>query len=232
MRDKFPSSDPLNNHLIRHETLPSQHEGALRAYYWSIDRVMKLPDGEDAIKGIVTRLLEDHYEVDYVQAKQLLGKSFVDLPLASTFQDDMRQTYEETLLLFPLLELGSFVDESYEPAASAEWYTQVGAAILERTSDAHSDDCIQRGERGCAEGMRCPWRVVADVLTKQAANPNLASIEYMLEPERQIEMVMAKLKAARRDGLNRVDDHDINDIAEFYQALTKTLPSHIADTPL
>ena len=232
MHDRFPPSDPLDNHLIRRETLPSQHEGALRAYYWSIDRVMKLPDGEDAVSGILVGLLEDHYEVDYTQAKQLLDRSLVDLPLASTFHDDdMRQEYQEALLLFPLLELGSFVDESYDPAASIEWYTQVGAAILERTNYAHSDDCVQHNKRGCADNVRCPWRVVADVLTKQAADPNLTSIEYMLEPERQIEMVMAKLTAARRDGLNRVDGHGIDDIVGFYQELTKTLLSHIADTP-
>jgi hypothetical protein len=230
MNDKFPSPDPHNNHSIRHETLPSQHEGALRAYYWSVDRVMQLPDGGDSIEGIVTRLLEDHYEVSDAQAEQLLGESSVDLPLASSFEDeDMQRINKETLLLFPLLELGSFVDESYEPAVSAEWYTQVAAAILERTRDVHSSNCLRYSEAGCADGVRCPWRVVADVLTRQASDPNFASIEYVLEPERQIEMVTAKLVAARADGLEYVHNHDIDDIAGFYQALTKSLHRSTAD---
>lgn len=233
MYDRFPSSDPLNNYFIRHENLPSQHEGALRAYYWSIDRVINLPDGEDAIQGIVMQLLEDHYGVSDVQAVQLLARSSVDLPLASTFHDDeVRQVNKETLLLFPLLEIGSFVDESYDPATSAQWYAQVGAAILERTSDAHSDDCLQRSEEGCPDGVRCPWRVVVDVLTKQATHPDFASIEYIVEPERQIEMVIAKLMAARMGGVSHVDNHDIHDIAEFFQVLTKTVQGPAADESL
>jgi|GEM_PF-3266192 len=233
MYDRFPSSDPLNNYFIRHENLPSQHEGALRAYYWSIDRVMNLSDGGDAIKGIVMQLLEDHYGVSDVQAEQLLARSSADLPLTSTFQnDEVRQVNKETLLLFPLLEIGSFVDESYEPAASVQWYTQVGAAILERTSDTHSDDCLQRREGGCSGDARCPWRVVVDVLTKQATDPDFASIEYTVEPERQIEMVIAKLVAARTGGVSHVDSRDIRDIAEFYQVLTKTVQVPATDEPL
>lgn len=233
MHDKLPSSDPLSNYLIRHETLPSQHEGALRAYYWSIDRVVGLQDGEDSIKGIVTRLIEDHYEVTVTQAEQLVAESLADLPLASAFQDDdVRRVSRETLLLFPLLELGSFVDGSYEPGVSAQWYAKVGAAILERTNDDHSDDCLSYGEKGCNGAVRCPWRVVAGVLTGEALDPHLTSIEYLLEPERQGEMVIAKLIAARMCGLKRVGERNIEDAAGFYRALTNQLQQASTDEPL
>jgi hypothetical protein len=189
-----------------------------------------LPDGGDSFRGVAVRLLEDHYEVSDAQAEQLLEESSVDLPLASAFEDqDTRQVSKETLLLFPLLELGSFVDGSYEPAVSAQWYAQVGSAILERTSDNHSDDCSRYNEKGCSDGARCPWRVVADVLTAQATDPNFESIEYVLEPERQMEMVIAKLVAARMGGLKYAGKHDINDIASFYQTMTKTLQVPAAD---
>lgn len=168
-----------------------------------------------------------------ILAEQLLVESSIDLPLASTFQDDdMRRVSKETLLLFPLLEFRSFVDGSYEPAISAQWYAQVGAAILERTSDDHSDDCLRHSDEGCADGARCPWRVVADVLTGEATDPNFASIEYVLEPERQVEMVMAKLIAARMGGLGYAGKHNISDIAGFYQVLTKALQGPAMDGSL
>lgn len=220
MSEKIQLPQTRHNHLALYNQLPKQHERALRDYYQALDRTIDTSGGEEFMADILTTLLQEYHGIGEDQAQQLLEESRAPLPIEATLHDeDMHRQGKEMLLLFPLLELSNEVSQTYEPAAAEEWYEQVAAAILERTSDSHTADCTPHSMRpyhaSCQHSTGCPRRIVANVLTRQAKEPDFSSLEYTLDPRHQIAMTLSKLNAACTLGLATTSTRD------FYETVVQ-----------
>jgi hypothetical protein len=205
-RIRPPRAD--NNHLTPSKERLSQSEKALHNYYHLLDKQIDSPDGYELVNSALLCLLARHYNISIEAAEQHLKETTIPLPLKETLQDeDFHRAGKEMLLVFPLLEFGDYIDDKYTPADAKDWYTQVSAAILERTQDIHDETCTGRDPDNslptgaCEHSTHCPRRIVAAALTHHAIHPDFHSFAYELDPERTMEITLAKVDAACLNGL-------------------------------
>lgn len=178
--------------------LTGRHDRALRSYLRLLDDVQRTDDAYDILFA-VDDLLQDYYDLDDANAAVRLREGVADLlPSDDMFNSgELHRQAKEMLLLFPLRYMGDDLAQSATLSEAETWYYQVGAAIIERTSDVHDVRCQGRGvSLRCEHSVQCPWRVLEHMLTAPITQPDLTEISYTLVPEAESAFAHMKMGVA------------------------------------
>lgn len=179
-----------------HILIPIEHIHAMDHYFTAIHR----PDRSYTDMIIATDDLTKQYYDLPDQAVVRMRDIGGFIPDSDFYEADPAQAMEQ-FLLFPLRQLGTFVDDTYALRAAETWYDRTVETVLDFAA-AHSAACMNVSHRAlplaCSKSIQCPRKVVDDMLLEPALHPQFDQLGYELDSDHQLELVNMKLRIAKK----------------------------------
>jgi hypothetical protein len=127
----------------------------------------------------------------------------LNVPTMEMYRTSKREAMEQ-LKLLPLVEMSSYVDEEFPLERIQDWY-QFAVDSARENDEFHGDSCVvieyKENVGRCRHSVVCPQKMIRLVLLSPAVMARFDDPMYVINPDRQKQLVATKLDVAAISGV-------------------------------